>query len=140
MIPDQEVLQEQRPLLSSESRNPDATGDRPRDPSSQPGTRQEKAKAVPYCLLIMVLISTSYAFTEAPLYSLYESVICKDYYRKHDLSVSSNNGKIPEGNCKLRPIQQELSMVVTKQVQANLSACECEPGAWRSFENPVLTS
>jgi hypothetical protein len=72
----------------------------------------------------MALISTSYAFAEAPLYRLYESVICKEHYRPHDPAVIGHDGAIPEEECKLDPIQQDLAMIVAKQVQINGWACE----------------
>ena len=72
----------------------------------------------------MALISTSYAFAEAPLYRLYESVICKEYYQPHDRTVIGHDDAIPEEKCKINPIQQNLAMVVANQVQINGWTCE----------------
>ncbi len=82
-----------------------------------------KLTTVLYCLAIMVLISMSYWFSEAPLYRLYKSVLCKKYYTEHDTSVIRHDGSIPEEKCKHDSIQQGVAMVLTKQAQVNLWTC-----------------
>jgi hypothetical protein len=109
----------------------DDQDDQPLLPSANSTPLDTTWKRVPttvlYCFAIMVLIATSYAFAEAPLYRLYESVICKRYYRKHNPSVIGHDGTIPEAMCKIDLIQQELAMVLTKQVQLNFWACQFPP-------------
>jgi hypothetical protein len=85
--------------------------------------KRQNPTAVFCCLLVMILISASYAFTEAPLYRLYESVLCREYYKEHDTFMIDYHGEIPEEKCKLTSIQQDLSMITSKQVQINLFPC-----------------
>jgi hypothetical protein len=76
-----------------------------------------------WSLVAVVFISMSYAFIEAPGYRLYEVVICKRYYREHVPSVIGSGDDIPEENCKIDSIQQELAILLAKQTQINLWAC-----------------
>lgn len=71
----------------------------------------------------MILVAASYAFTEAPLLWLYESMACKEYYRVHDPSVIGPHGAIPEEKCKLDAVQQEVAKVTNQQVLINGIIC-----------------
>ena len=81
-------------------------------------------RTVLWSLAVVAFISMSYAFIEAPGYRLYETVICKRYYRKHDPSAIGSGGVIPEEKCKIDSIQQELAMLLAKQGRINLLACK----------------
>lgn len=73
-------------------------------------------------MLNMVLVSMSYAISEAPLLLLYETSICKTYYSVNDPAAIGPGGYIPEDKCKLEPIQAELTMVHASQKQFNFAA------------------
>jgi len=75
------------------------------------------------CMLVMVLISMSYAFSEAPLYRLYESRICVGYWLEHDSTVIDSHGNVPEDKCKLPFIQTDLAMFQSNQVLYNTITC-----------------
>jgi hypothetical protein len=92
---------------------------------------RQNLTAVFCCLLIMVLVSASYAFTEAPLYRLYESVLCREYYKEHDTFMIDYHREIPEEKCKLPSIQQDLSMITSKQVLINLLPCKYICNVWK---------
>jgi hypothetical protein len=109
----EDVLEENRPLLVP-----------PVNLVSLDATWNRLSPTVLYCFVIMILVSTSYAIAEAPLYRLYESVICTKYYREHDPSVIGKDGTVPEAMCKLDSIQQALAIILTKQVQFNFWACQ----------------
>ena len=87
-------------------------------------SRNLATKTVFWGLLVMAFISISYSFIEAPLYRLYETSLCKRYYREHDPLVIRQGVEIPEELCKLDSIQQDLAILLTKQVQFNLWACK----------------
>jgi hypothetical protein len=115
--------------MNSENRSP-----REHDPLLAPirrtassPTKDQTTKTVLCSLVTVAFISMSYAFIEAPIYRLYESVICKRYYREHEPSVISPAGRIPEERCKMDSIQQELAVLLTKQAQMNLCACKHVP-------------
>jgi hypothetical protein len=93
-------------------------------PTASSPAKDQTTKTVLYCLVTVAFISISYAFIEAPMYRLYESVICERYYKEHDPSVIGPAGRIPEQRCKIDSIQQELAVLLTKQAQANLCACK----------------
>jgi len=84
-------------------------------------------KTVWCCMIVMILISMSYAFSEAPLYRLYESNICKRYWLEHDYTVIDSQGNVPEEKCKLSSIQRDLAMIQTNQVFYNTIACTTLP-------------
>jgi hypothetical protein len=96
---------------------------RPR-PTASSTAKDQTTKTVLYCLVTVVFISMSYAFIEAPMYRLYESVICERYYKEHGPSVIGPADRIPEQRCKIDSIQQELAVLLTQQAQANLCACK----------------
>jgi len=87
MRTDQDTLGDRQPLL-----DPDGL-------IIQSPIKRQNLLAVCCCLLVMVLISASYAFTEAPLYRLYESVLCREYYKEHDTFMVDYHGEIPEEKC-----------------------------------------
>jgi hypothetical protein len=119
MRTDQDTLGDRQPLL-----DPDGL-------IIQSPIKRQNLLAVCCCLLVMVLISASYAFTEAPLYRLYESVLCREYYKEHDTFMVDYHGEIPEEKCKLPSIQQDLSMITSKQVQINLLPCKYICNVWK---------
>jgi hypothetical protein len=112
MSTDHGTSRERQPLLAPDGR------------ITQAPVNRQNPTAVSYCLLIMVLISAFYAFTEAPSIRLYESVLCREYYKEQDPFLIGYGGEIPEEKCKNGFIQQNLSMVTSKQVRFNAVACK----------------
>jgi hypothetical protein len=77
---------------------------------------------VRYCWVTMILIAVSYAFTSAPLISIYEATICKHYERKGVF------GGLPDmmvaDDCKDELVQKELNLITSVQIQLNLWTCK----------------
>jgi hypothetical protein len=129
MVTDNGASSEDDPLLN------------PRPLHLPDASRDQATKTVFWGLLVMAFISMSYSFIEAPLYRLYETNLCKRYYREHNPLVIGLDAEIPEEKCKLDSIQQDLAILLTKQVQINLWACKYSEAYLRSiFAEPYSSS
>ena len=105
------TLEEHEPLLPSDR------------PLPAKATSKPKFRIVWCCMVVEILIAMYYAFSEAPLYRLYESVICEDYYSAHDPLVIEPGGGVPEEKCKLDPVQMDLTIIQSNQALFNLISC-----------------
>lgn len=81
-------------------------------------SHQDSGKKKPSWILSVVLIfaiisiiDVSAFLANLPKTRVFEANICLSYYQKHDPSVISDDGSVPEHLCKVDKVQQKLAMI-----------------------------
>jgi hypothetical protein len=70
-----------------------------------------RSYATAMCLLIVVGVDMAGYLYSAPQIRLFESIVCRDYYRVHDPGMIGDDGNVPERYCKINEIQGEIAML-----------------------------
>lgn len=63
------------------------------------------------CTLAIIFIDMGYFLTSAPQLRLFESIICRNYYRSRDPGVIDRHGQVPEHLCKINVVQDEIAFI-----------------------------
>ncbi|EED19842.1 MFS transporter, putative [Talaromyces stipitatus ATCC 10500] len=60
---------------------------------------------------IILLVEMGNAMTNGPFTRIFESIVCKNWYREHDPSKLGSDGEVPEDQCKSSAIQGEVATI-----------------------------
>lgn len=74
-------------------------------------------------VFIAICIDIGASMLVAPMQRIYESIICRDYYREHDPTMIGKDREVEEGLCKVPHVQLELA-----KLRAWLGLMESLPG------------
>lgn len=80
-----------------------------------PGTDKKTKK--PWILLVslaftfVTIVDVGAFLAEPPKTRVFEANICRRYYLENDPSKIGSDGFVPEGLCKIDPVQQQLAMI-----------------------------
>ena len=62
-------------------------------------------------LSIIFLLELSDTIAAVPTTRLFESIICRNFYKIADPSLIGNDGAVEEEHCKTNPVQEELAFL-----------------------------
>lgn len=63
------------------------------------------------CALAIVFVDMGCFLTSAPQIRLFESIICRHYYKLRDPGVIDRHGQVPERLCKINSVQDEIAFL-----------------------------
>lgn len=89
--------------------------------------------AVPALIAVLIATLLSVKLISLPLNRILELRYCVQYYQTHDPSIIPTNGQIPESNCKLKVIQQQLGWMMGA-LDTTVQAC-----GWYNISARVTT-
>lgn len=62
-------------------------------------------------VLVFVIMNLGAFLIDAPKTRVFEANVCLRYYQRHDPSNIGSDGTVPEAECKIDAVQQELAMI-----------------------------
>ncbi|EPS43686.1 hypothetical protein H072_2318 [Dactylellina haptotyla CBS 200.50] len=115
---------ERTPLLQQRARSgsdtdSDTISDPPADvlidsetgAQSPANTTRKAAIIISLFVIIVFVFDLGNAFFQAPIVRIYEDIICRKYYDIHQPELHPAGKAIPEDQCKIPPVQQELALI-----------------------------
>lgn len=96
-------------LLSSSTLVPNSNGEDNKIFSMPTNPHLKKVVVIIACLVVVADMSDFIRI--APKLRIFESSICRDYYRVHDPSVIGSDGNVPESLCKIGEVQSDLALL-----------------------------
>ena len=89
-----------------------------------------RRKVVAMCVLAVFIVEVSVFIMDPPAQQIMESIICRDHYPDHLLSLPS----VEDDRCKGKDVQKTLAMVRSWSLSAEMAVRECLIGTlWASY-------
>lgn len=83
--------------------------------------RAQPRRRIAYYMVVLLLIPISFSVAEASQIQFFESVICKSFYKNHDLSAAPYSASI-EKPCKDKAVQAAIVHILSWQPVFNFVA------------------